>query len=336
MGNIIPLSPATYSDPSSDTITAADLAKATFSPTYWVIPHILPGTGVNMIVAPPKCGKSLLILNAMIDTALGRPVWGKIPVERPSGILYLTFPIENGDQQVAKLLRNVCDDGVMPDNLHFVFNTPHYDFDYLAEKLDYFQDVRLVVIDTWGTFLHGRKLRNDVVENDRSALVAIRKVADAYKAGFLLIHHTSKPKGRSDGSWTDLVSGSNAVLGSCDCGYLLTRKDGETNATLQCKGRNIIECGYEFSFDVDTNQYGLLDWDRGLSQERKHILAVIQGHGGGITSTSIAKCLGKSVQTICNRLRSLRDEDFVMRDADGKYFLSDKEREYNRGMGVNK
>ncbi len=70
-------------------ITAYDLMRATFLPTRWMVPGLLPD-GLTLLAGKPKMGKSWLALELAIAVATGGVALGQIPVE-PGDVLYLAL-----------------------------------------------------------------------------------------------------------------------------------------------------------------------------------------------------------------------------------------------------
>jgi len=57
-------------------IDAAELVKLDLPPLRWIVPDILP-EGTTVIASPPKIGKSCLIYQVVVETALGGELLGR-------------------------------------------------------------------------------------------------------------------------------------------------------------------------------------------------------------------------------------------------------------------
>lgn len=86
------------------------LSKPPDPATYLVGPELLPKGGKLFLAAAEKTGKSFLLLNAALDMAAGRLLWGAFPIPKPLRVLYLDK--ELGYSRLRKRLISMSHEGI--------------------------------------------------------------------------------------------------------------------------------------------------------------------------------------------------------------------------------
>ena len=93
-----------------------------FPPLAYNVPGLMPA-GLGIIAAPPKAGKSLLILDWLLAAATGGQALGKIRVGPARDVLYLA--LEDGDRRLQDRCRQLlADSEPIPDRLRYILAVP--------------------------------------------------------------------------------------------------------------------------------------------------------------------------------------------------------------------
>ena len=133
--------------PKLSAISAYDLQQKEFEERYYAVQDMIP-EGETVIAAPPKTGKSWLMLDMCLKVAEGKPFLGF--ETKKSDTLYLA--LEDGDSFEQERLNIVLSGQEAPKNFHFVFsNVMPMNEGFLLqleELLKQFPEVKIVVIDT--------------------------------------------------------------------------------------------------------------------------------------------------------------------------------------------
>jgi DnaB-like helicase N terminal domain/AAA domain len=103
-------------------VSAAQLMAEDLPEVQWSVPDLIP-EGATLLAAPPKTGKSWLILGVCIAVATGGVVFGSVPVPR-GACLYLA--LEDGKRRMRRRLKTVLPKwgGAAPDGLYLVHEWP--------------------------------------------------------------------------------------------------------------------------------------------------------------------------------------------------------------------
>ncbi|WP_158214121.1 AAA family ATPase [Bifidobacterium vansinderenii] len=227
---------------------ASELMMMKFPPVKELVTGVIQ-TGLVLLVAAPKIGKSWLSLHLAYTAAIGGYAFGAIKVdERP--VLYLA--LEDGFRRLQNRLHSlgVTDKGV-PDNLEFTVRIPENMS--LTEVVGQFlrsnRDKQpLIILDTLGKYkvLSPKRGGETDYERDYRLLGDLQEmVADCDGATMIVVHHTRKAE---SGDFLDSVSGTNGVAGAADAILKLDRKRGESKGTLQVTSRDGAEGDYLLEF----------------------------------------------------------------------------------------
>src|SRR3546814_8693567 len=78
--------------------------QRSFAPVQWAVRGLIP-QGTEILSAPPKAGKSWLVLQACVAIAAGVPLWSGRDPEEQSDTLYLDRSEEH-TSELQSLMRN--------------------------------------------------------------------------------------------------------------------------------------------------------------------------------------------------------------------------------------
>lgn len=168
--------PAMIPSKKLEVISAIDLQKMYIPPIRWVVDGLIP-QGLTMIVAPPKSGKSWLMLDLCLSIAGGKQFLGR-KCEK-GGCLYLA--LEDGKKRLQDRMNRLLPfDEKAPKGFDYANEISKLNLGFQEQLEDYIalhKGLRLVVIDT---FQYVRAISNNrnVYAQDYAELAVIKKIAD--------------------------------------------------------------------------------------------------------------------------------------------------------------
>ncbi|MGP4914694.1 AAA family ATPase [Brachybacterium tyrofermentans] len=317
--------PATASPhPLDAAFSAAWLSMQELPPVEYVVPGIIP-EGLTLLVAPPKVGKSWMVLGIALAAAEGGHVFGAIPVDRRP-VLYLA--LEDGPRRLQSRMRSLgVDHG--SENLSFLPKLDTPAAAAIQAFLDrYAPEKPLIVLDTLGK-VRGTYGGNDAYGNDYTQMSALKDLVDAVPGSSLVVvHHTNKGE-KAD--FLDTVSGTQGLAGAADSILAIKRSRGTGDATLHVTSRDAAEGEYAVSM---TDGIWQLDGDGlreaaeratqrrqtdGLGDRSREILDLVHEHPNGITPSTVAAATGLTNDDAGKYLRRLEQSQRVIRTGRGRY-----------------
>jgi len=219
------------------------------------IPSLVDGllieVGTSLLSADPKCGKSTLVRQLMVDIAEGRDFWGFPTLSGDSAYLYLEGPIGVVQQHFQKLgLTNqrgkihVIDER-MPDSRVFGLQR-------LAETVKDIPNLRLVVVDPLSKLL--RLTNSDSSDDVTPAMELLEKFAKDHNLHVMALVHEKKRKGE-DRHQNSM--GSHAFRGASDTNISITKQGQERIfSTEQRWGKELEPTYLRFNQETQTSQLG--------------------------------------------------------------------------------
>lgn len=232
--------------PQVTAISSKDLQQKQFSETYYAVEGMIP-EGETVIAAPPKTGKSWLMLDMCLKVAKGERF---LAFEtRKSDTLYLA--LEDGDKFEQERLNIVCPEDA-PDNFYFVFdNILHLNegftlqLDALLEKLP---NTKLVVIDTLN-FIQYHPAKGESAYNcDYRTGRDLKAYAEKHGIAVVVVTHTTKMIHAEDEMMN--VSGTNGVTGAADAVVVLSKeRRTDLDAKMFITGRKVRQSMHKIKFN---------------------------------------------------------------------------------------
>ncbi|WGF89891.1 AAA family ATPase [Marinivivus vitaminiproducens] len=281
-------------------LMAAELPEPVFTVPGIVTP------GLTVLAGRPKLGKSWLAFGLADAVARGGYAMGKIKVD-PGPVLYLA--LEDTHRRLQSRLNMMLLTGDASRDLSMATEWPPLDQGGLELIEAWIQSelgARMVIIDTWAKVRPERKRDQNVYEGDYAAASPLKKLGDRHGVAIVIVHHTRKMEAAD---WLDSVSGSTGLTGAADNILVLTRKRGETDATLGVTGRDIEETEKALRFDKHTGMWELLgeaaDFRR--TEARQEILDALE-ENESLTRSDLVEMTGKSKQAVSNLLSKLVKE----------------------------
>lgn len=226
-----------------ETITMRELNDKSFIPHKPVIDGLL-NYGVNLLVGPPKIGKSFMVADLSVRVSKGEDFLNR--KTHQGEVLYLA--LEDDFQRLQQRFYRMFDVEDTP-NLHLAVASDSIKCGLEAQIgkfLDNHKEVTLVVIDTLQK-IRGNENETVSYSKDYEVISILKKIAEQYNICMLLVHHTRKQEAVDI---FDTISGTNGLLGAAD-GSLVINKDrrSDNRAKMAVSGRDIPYQELTIEFD---------------------------------------------------------------------------------------
>jgi len=300
-------------------ISAWKLGQQEFEPLNWIIPGVIPMEGIMLMAAPPKAGKSIFILNLIIDCALQRKVLGFADPPKRINTLYLD--LENSDRRAQERINKISG-GQFPTNLDVAIQWERLGsggLTALRHHLKEHQLTDIIVVDVLNKMLPSRGTSGQYsYQLDAEDIGRFRIIVEEFGVMIILIHHTRK---QDSADWVEKIIGTQGIAGSCDTLMLLERDRASTSATLRVTGRDVSEESYRLIFNQEDYRWlmaGRRDTSN-LSAERTNILAVVKGCEEALRPIEVARLLHKSEGSIRRMMANMERDGLLIRESYGHY-----------------
>jgi AAA domain len=317
-------------------VTAADLMAADLPDIQFAVPGLIP-EGATILAAPPKTGKSFLILGVCVAVASGGLVLGSTRVDRGS-CLYLA--LEDGPRRMRRRLSAMLSawGGTVPSGLYVSHEWPKLGdggIDEIERFLQDHPDCRLVVIDTLARMRDRRGSVQDLYGDDYEAIAKLQRLALKYHVGILIVHHTRKS--RSDGGDADqleTVSGTMGLTGAADAVLVLRRRRQEKHGKLFVTGRDIEERELNLAWEPRNCHWeesaAPTGPDAELTPDRRAIRQAARDAKEPISIADAVKALKKAgifkeYDSVAQLLGRMEREGFLKKQGWGRYTLPDED-----------
>ena len=225
--------------------TGTELLKRHIDPSEYLVEDMVT-TGLGLIVAPPKFGKSWFALDLAISVATGTDFFGK--KTKQAGVLY--YALEDNDRRLQKRLGQVAGDRVDLDLFYHTESAPTIEeglFDEIYKHLQEHPDIKLVVIDTLQKVRGLAKKTEGAYGYDYRELGSFQKFVFENDISICLVHHTRKIIDKND--LIGNVSGTNGLAGAADYVFGMSKnKWNDDEAKLELTGRDIEPQSYIMRF----------------------------------------------------------------------------------------
>lgn len=327
--------------PKLTAISAFDLQNKEFEERYYAVQGMIP-EGETVIAAPPKTGKSWLMLDMCLKVAEGKPFLGF--TTKQSDTLYLA--LEDGDSFEQERLNIVTGGATAPKNFHFVFNNvmPMNEgfLIQLEELIKIFPNVKVVVIDTLQFIKYRQGKSESAYECDYRTGRDLKDFAERKHLAVVVVTHTTKMIHVEDEMSN--VSGTNGVTGAADSVVVLSKdKRTDKEARMFITGRKVRQSMHNIKFDDSKCQWDYVgiaedsDKDQREQEERERLYynskireAVIQiaenlgeapfwkGRAGELIETAVQQGIGlretnKEIGGFINKMQGMfMDADNVL------------------------
>lgn len=177
--------PATQPDPLDGMFNAASLIARNFPPLEYVVPGVIP-EGLTMLVAPPKIGKSWMVLGLAKACSEGGEAFDAITVgQRP--VMYLA--LEDGERRLKDRLLTLGMESGNSD-LNMMTEIPAGPIETISAYVErHAQRKPLVILDTLGK-VRDVYAGNDAYQKDYRQMSELKKIVDDYPGSSLIVSTT--------------------------------------------------------------------------------------------------------------------------------------------------
>lgn len=279
-------------------------------------------TGLAMLAAKPKIGKTWMAIQLATAIACGDELFLKGKVKTPGMVLY--YALEDTPRRLSERLHMLCPEAGGSD-----FERMHVLHEWhgvgTVEALVQKHKYKLIVIDPYLATTPERKTQ-DLVRADYAELQPLRKLAEKHKTTVLVVHHLRKATGEA----RDLVIGTTGLTAAVDTLWILQNTpDGDKAKRLTITGRDVPErtLNVELSFSAGT-QFGWRVIADGPEAEaggplQRQILRLLADNGA-MFSKEIARTLNRESNNVYVRLHKMRNAGIVEKQENGKYVHPEK------------
>jgi hypothetical protein len=287
-------------NPLRDRLISTDdlIARA---PDYveWLVPDLLTTDELFGIAAPPRGGKSLMLLLLAKSVATGQNFLDR-PVTQGS-VIYVN--LEDSDAKLKERIEAQQWTEGLP--VYWLDKFKLSEIDHLIEIADEIDDLRLIVLDTLS------RVRSDATTESSAemsfVLEPLQEFAKSRKVCIVLAHHTTKinPDKNSLDEIFDTVRGSTAIRGTCRGLMVIAPADN-------CY-RLAVENGWgkhDLKIRLDTTrlEWRLLGkWNPIVNLDQKEVVLDFLNRVGSATIETIAEQTSlpkRSLYTVLDRLRA--------------------------------
>lgn len=311
-------------DPLDSAFTAAELMDRQYPPLEYVVSGIIP-EGLTVLVAPPKIGKSWMVLGIAKAVSEGGQAFGAIPVsQRP--VLYLA--LEDGPMRLQNRLHAL---GMVEGNENLWLMTAlraGAARTIRAFVEEHHQQAPLVILDTLG-MVRSIYAGNDPYQKDYAEMSGFKELVSSHiGASLIVVHHTNK------GAHSDFVSntsGTQGIAGAADSILAIERARGDGGATLNVTSRDAAEGAYAIT--LDDGQWRLEGEDlsrsadlvqtqkstRGLGADMTQVIEFVSNYPEGVTLKQVEDGIGASIPNIRAYLKRAVDNERLQRLSRGIY-----------------
>ncbi|MGO2779709.1 AAA family ATPase [Glutamicibacter arilaitensis] len=314
----------TAADPLDEVFNSAWLTAQQFQPVEYVVPGVIP-EGLTILVAPPKVGKSWMVLGIAQAAASGGKAFGAIQVkQRP--VLYLA--LEDGPRRLQSRLNTIgVTEGIR--DLMFLTRLGASAVDTITAFLErHGHNKPLIILDTLGK-VRGTYGGNDAYGNDYSQMSALKGLVDDVPGSSLLVvHHTNKGE-KSD--FLDSVSGTQGLAGAADSILAIKRERNTNNSTLHVTSRDAAEGEYAltltggvWSMDGTTLQEAAQAVTarqsvEGVGDDMTQLVKLVNSRPEGITPKDLIVALGWEEGKVSGYLSRAWNSNRIIKIGRGKY-----------------
>ena len=227
------------------TFSAQDLAMADLVPPEFIIADILPA-GYVLFAAPPKIGKSWLVLDLANSVAEGIPFWGFKTLK--GSVLYMA--LEDAQYRLKGRLGDLHSS--MPENLHFAISDVGTIGSGLIEQLEMeierIPDLKLVILDTIARIKGKPPAGLNAYEADTVMYSSLQRLALDHNLCILGVTHFNKRSKRSSDDPYESITGSTGGFGVSDAAWIFQGKRGSKEMNLLITGRDLIDVEFKIEF----------------------------------------------------------------------------------------
>ena len=314
----------------------------TYVPTKaYIVKDFFPPASLSMVYAPPGDLKSMFLMDMAVCVAAGKP----FATSLPNSDTFSGFPVTQGpvvwfdkDNGIDVMMERFAAFGKAhnaPDAPVYFTAFPKPDI----KAANGLEQIAAAIRETKAVLvIFDNLLRIAGVDDENSsemdkAMSALRWVAEDTRAAVVVIHHSRKDATGRNG---DKVRGHSSILGSLDAAYMVERKDGSDEITVQ-EGKQRRKKGvpttflwtYEAEGEVlkAGRFYALSETDKLKAKARREgdeleklkdeVVALLKQRGEPMDTDEIRVALGKAKKTVTDALGALLVDRRVSLEKEG-------------------
>jgi len=211
-----------------------------FPALRYAVPGIVP-EGMTLLSAPPKAGKSWLVLSWILGITTGGKALGALQLGSSRPVLYLA--LEDGDRRMQSRCRALMGEKAIPRLFSYVTRVPVTDVpDTINAWLEDHPDAAMIVIDTLAKATPGAAPGESAYRADYRIAGMLKELADTHDGlAVVVVHHDRKA---ASDDFVDAASGTKGLTGAADTILVLERKRESREAVLKVTGRDVVEAEY--------------------------------------------------------------------------------------------
>ncbi len=304
--------------PGLQTVGLADLMTREYPPIKMVVDGLIP-SGLLLLAAAPKAGKSLLMLDLALSAMTGDTAWGKYAID-PGDVLYIS--LEGGERSFYSRVASMMCDRRPTNVMRAAFECEKLGGPLESQIGDWMssvEDPRLVVIDTL-TAVSPETRGVNRMQEDYELVNGLTLLSVAFPNSLIvLVHHTRK--GIAD-DVMQLIAGAHGLTAATDGNAVLIRQVASNRATLHLRPRNAEEAELVLQRSPETLRYSVVSEDESahLSRQRQAVLGYLASVDVA-GPTQIAKAVGASNDATRTLLGEMVGAGHVVKPARGQYCL---------------
>lgn len=269
----------------------------------WLVPELLPRGETVLLAAPPKCGKTLLAIDAAFALATGEANFlGESTGSRKKVLLVCP------DQSLRSTRQKLLKRGFRRDDKDWVRVIPKWTIDRLAALEEQLEDFRpdVVIIDSLRRISHGSPISENSSEYSDN-IYTLQELISRYNASGILIHHENK---NPDAMGVDKVRGNTSIVGAVwgvwQLGHI-PKKDPNNSKKLiidpsdpkrifNLFARDTEGATFQVELNPENNSWERLEGEVQQEQStyRERILKVLNLNSKGLTGREVIEMLGLS------------------------------------------
>ncbi len=175
----------------------------------WLVPGLLPKGETALLIAPPKCGKTLLAIDLAYCLATGEDYFLNSNEFKTSPSKVLLISVDESDQSTRIKMFNRGFRHEDNGKVDVITNWNINQIKYLEEALEDFRP-ELVIVDSLKRINHGSPISENSAEFADN-IYTLKELFNRYGAAGILVHHSSKDK---DQQGVYRSRGSSAITGA--------------------------------------------------------------------------------------------------------------------------
>ncbi|SRR6266566_727391 len=232
-----------------------------------IVRGFLAASGVAMMIADPKAGKTWMVMELLIGVTCNVPIFGQYPVEKAGRVLYIATE-GTREGTLARLrglsLGRAVGVAQVLEGIDFVWRRGVQldDPDFVKWVVSKAADYTLIVVDVLAEAWTGDESRPAQVSK---LLRAVREITNNGPT-VLLLHHLSKEQAEDQRSIWQRIRGSTAFYGGFDSGIGLERSITGKRTKVSFQHRDDVPlAGFSFTWpeELVTGEKAVsLDWQQ--------------------------------------------------------------------------